>query len=235
MDSNYSSNNQPQQYHAQKKKKNPIFIILIILLACGNIALGTLLFLNSKSMNKKLNDKQVAFDDLQSTYDELVKENSQLSTDCDNLKSENEDLQAQIEELTNPGTNLEEDVDSELSDDLNAFVNSNMEDVSMFSSDVSYDDIARHPDEHNGDLLTYSGEVIQVIEGDDTVELRIAVNSNYDDIIYGVYDKRIIDSRILEDDNIQFYGESCGIITYESTLGGMISIPSMSIYKIELK
>ena len=219
-----------------KKKRNPIAIVLIIVLACGNIALGTILFLSNQKLNDKIDEKQSSCDSIQKQYDNLLSKNLQLDTDYEKLKEENEELQAQIEELTNPKTDLEESEETgELSDELNTFVNSNMEDVSMFRSDVSYDEIARHPNDYDGELLTFSGEVAQVIEGDGMTELRIAVDGDYDDIIYGIYDNRILDSRLLEDDKIQFYGESCGIISYQSTLGATISIPSISIYKIVIK
>ena len=219
-----------------KEKRNPIVIVLIIVLLLGNIALGTILFLNTQKLNDKIYEKQSSCDSIQKQYDNLLSENLQLDTDYEKLKEENEELQAQIEELTNPKTDLEESEETgELSDELNTFVNSNMEDVSMFRSDVSYDEIARHPNDYDGELLTFSGEVAQVIEGGWTTELRIAVDGDYDDIIYGIYDNRILDSRLLEDDKIQFYGESCGIISYQSTLGETISIPSMSIYKILIK
>ena len=219
-----------------KEKRNPIVIVLIIVLLLGNIALGTILFLNTQKLNDKIDEKQSSCDSIQKQYDNLLSENLQLDTDYEKLKEENEELQAQIEELTNPKTDLEESEETgELSDELNTFVNSNMEDVSMFRSDVSYDEIARHPNDYDGELLTFSGEVAQVIEGDGMTELRIAVDGDYDDIIYGIYDNRILDSRLLEDDKIQFYGESCGIISYQSTLGATISIPSISIYKIVIK
>lgn len=219
-----------------KKKRNPIAIVLIIVLACGNIALGIILFLSNQKLNDKIDEKQSSCDSIQKQYDNLLSKNLQLDTDYEKLKEENEELQAQIEELTNPKTDLEESEETgELSDELNTFVNSNMEDVSMFRSDISYDEIARHPNDYDGELLTFSGEVAQVIEGDGMTELRIAVDGDYDDIIYGIYDNRILDSRLLEDDKIQFYGESCGIISYQSTLGATISIPSISIYKIVIK
>lgn len=219
-----------------KKKRNPIAIVLIIVLACGNIALGIILFLSNQKLNDKIDEKQSSCDSIQKQYDNLLSKNLQLDTDYEKLKEENEELQAQIEELTNPKTDLEESEETgELSDELNTFINSNMEDVSMFRSDISYDEIARHPNDYDGELLTFSGEVAQVIEGDGMTELRIAVDGDYDDIIYGIYDNRILDSRLLEDDKIQFYGESCGIISYQSTLGATISIPSISIYKIVIK
>ena len=190
----------------------------------------------NQKLNDKIDEKQSSCDSIQKQYDNLLSKNLKLDTDYEKLKEENEELQAQIEELTNPKTDLEESEETgELSDELNTFINSNMEDVSMFRSDISYDEIARHPNDYDGELLTFSGEVAQVIEGDGMTELRIAVDGDYDDIIYGIYDNRILDSRLLEDDKIQFYGESCGIISYQSTLGDTISIPSMSIYKILIK
>ena len=233
MDNNM---NYQQLQQPIKKKMNPIAIVLIIFFACGNIALGTILFLSNQKLNDKIDEKQSSCDSIQKQYDNLLSENLQLDTDYEKLKEENEELQAQIEELTNPKTDLEESEETgELSDELNTFINSNMEDVSMFRSDISYDEIARHPNDYDGELLTFSGEVAQVIEGDGTTELRIAVDGDYDSIIYGIYDNRILDSRLLEDDKIQFYGESCGIISYQSTLGATISIPSISIYKIVIK
>ena len=162
-----------------KKKRNPIAIVLIIVLVLGNIALGTILFLSNQKLNDKIDEKQSSCDSIQKQYDNLLSENLQLDTDYEKLKEENEELQAQIEELTNPKTDLEESEETgELSDELNTFVNSNMEDVSMFRSDISYDEIARHPNDYDGELLTFSGEVAQVIEGDGTTELRIAVDGD---------------------------------------------------------
>lgn len=233
MDNNM---NYQQLQQPIKKKMNPIAIVLIIFFACGNIALGTILFLSNQKLNDKIDKKQSSCDSIQKQYDNLLSENLQLDADYEKLKEENEELQSQIEELINPKTDLEESEEGvELSDELNTFVYSNMEDVSMFKSDVSYDEIARHPNDYDGELLTYSGEVAQVIEGDGTTELRIAVDGDYDSIIYGIYDNRILDSRLLEDDKIQFYGESCGIVSYQSTLGATMSIPSMLIYKIVIK
>lgn len=233
MDNNM---NYEQLQQPIKKKMNPIAIVLIIFFACGNIALGTILFLSNQKLYDKIDEKQSSCDSIQKQYDNLLSENLQLDADYEKLKEENEELQSQIEELINPKTDLEESEEGvELSDELNTFVYSNMEDVSMFKPDVSYDEIARHPNDYDGELLTYSGEVAQVIEGDGTTELRIAVDGDYDSIIYGIYDNRILDSRLLEDDKIQFYGESCGIVSYQSTLGAAISIPSMLIYKIVIK
>ncbi|WP_349667174.1 hypothetical protein [Lacrimispora sp.] len=63
--------------------------------------------------------------------------------------------------------------------------------------------------------------------------IRLAVNKNYDTVIYGKYPSKIISSRILEDDVITIYGTSYGLQSYQSTLGGTITIPYVYIDKIE--
>lgn len=71
------------------------------------------------------------------------------------------------------------------------------------------------------------------MEGDGETQVRIAVNDDYDKIIYASYVSYIVDSRILEDDLITLMGTSDGLLTYESTMGGEITIPSIIIDKIE--
>lgn len=101
-------------------------------------------------------------------------------------------------------------------------------------TDVDYDDLARTPDGYVGDKVTASGEVVQVIEGDDQIDLRIAVNDDYDTIIYVYYDPDIVASRILEGDYVTYYGVSQGLYSYESTMGGKITIPLVHVQKISI-
>ena len=98
-----------------------------------------------------------------------------------------------------------------------------------------YKDLARNPDDYKGKSLTYSGKVIQVIEGDSETQLRIAVNNDYDKIIYVAYPKDMVKSRILEDDYVTIFGTSLGVITYESTMGASITIPGVYLDRIELQ
>ncbi len=98
---------------------------------------------------------------------------------------------------------------------------------------VSYDNLARNPDDYEGELVQNSGRVIQVVDGETEVNLRIATASDgYDDVVLVYYDPSIVDSRILEDDNVTYYGRSKGLYTYESTMGGEITVPLVQIHKI---
>lgn len=102
-------------------------------------------------------------------------------------------------------------------------------------SQITYDKIARTPDETLLKECSFSGEVVQVIESDNRCNLRVAVDGNYDKMLLVEYDPSILSSRILEKDNVTLYGTSCGTTSYESTLGGNITIPSMLATKIEIK
>src|SRR5699024_4558846 len=99
---------------------------------------------------------------------------------------------------------------------------------------ITYDQLARTPDDYEGEKVKFSGKVLQVMEGNgSTVQLRMAINDDYDKVIYVEYDSNIVDSRILEDDQITIMGLSAGLLTYESTLGGEITIPAVMVDTIE--
>jgi len=102
-----------------------------------------------------------------------------------------------------------------------------------YDTGITYDQLARTPDDFIGQKVKFHGKVVQVIEGDDTTQIRIAVNDDYDTILFAEFDKSVVTSRILEDDVITIMGLSAGLITYQSTMGGNISIPGVSIDKIE--
>lgn len=102
-----------------------------------------------------------------------------------------------------------------------------------YETGITYDQLARTPDDYSGQKVKFSGKVIQVIEGDNEINLRIATDGNYDNIILAVYDPSIVSSRVLEDDTITIHGVSAGLYTYESTLGGNITVPSILVDRID--
>ena len=98
-------------------------------------------------------------------------------------------------------------------------------DPTNYASNITYDNLARTPDDYKGKRFAMSGRVIQVVEDDRETTLRIATEGSYGDVILAHFKKSIIQSRILEDDKISFYGLSQGVYTYQSTLGGRITVP----------
>ncbi len=102
-----------------------------------------------------------------------------------------------------------------------------------YDTGITYSQLARTPDDYKGEKVKFYGQVAQVLEGDGTVDIRLAINGNYDQIVYLYYESSIVKSRVLEDDYITIYGVSQGLYTYQSTMGGQITIPLIFVDKID--
>lgn len=100
---------------------------------------------------------------------------------------------------------------------------------------VSYDALARNPDANKGNYYTLYGEVIQVVEDGNDVQLRVNVTpvmfldevSYYEDTVYVFAELPKGGKRILEGDMIRIYGECVGLITYRSLFDQQISLPGI--------
>lgn len=103
-----------------------------------------------------------------------------------------------------------------------------------YNTGITYDTLARTPDKHIGNKVTLSGEIVQVIEGDDASQYRMAVDQDYDKMVLIEVPSDQLSSRILENDLITIYGESQGTIDYESTMGGTITVPAITVDKFEV-
>lgn len=126
-----------------------------------------------------------------------------------------------------------EDTDSDDSDDEESSSTETFN-AADYNTGITYEQLARTPDDYKGKNITLTGEVIQVVEGDDETDLRVAVDGNYDNVIMVGYDPDIMNgSRILENDKITFYAESLGTTTYKSTMGGKITVPLALAKKID--
>lgn len=105
-------------------------------------------------------------------------------------------------------------------------------------AEYDYDTIARDPDKYKDTYGKYTGEIIQVIEDGDEVDLRVNITKDkygwYTDTIYVVYTLKEGESRLLEEDIITIYGMNGGTISYESVLGATITIPCVYAEYIEL-
>ncbi|EGO8540223.1 hypothetical protein EKQ18_09480 [Enterococcus faecalis] len=138
------------------------------------------------------------------------------------------------------------DTGSELSDSTNSITSSfdlesslpsseNKEiDINEYSTEITYDELARNPEKNKGKKIILSGTIIQVIEGKDYSQYRLAVDDNYDHIVFIEIPKSLLSSRILENDIIKIYGQSYGTIDYESTLSGNITVPAITVDKFEI-
>ncbi|WP_367366727.1 hypothetical protein [Leuconostoc pseudomesenteroides] len=102
-------------------------------------------------------------------------------------------------------------------------------DPNSYQTGVTYDQVARTPDDYEGKKIQFTGRVIQVIEGDSETQIRLAVDGDSDNIILVAFDPDVLNgSRVLEDDLVTASGKSVGTVSYKSTMGGKITIPAMS-------
>lgn len=94
----------------------------------------------------------------------------------------------------------------------------------------NYNNLIRYPDDHIGDLTWFKGEVLQVIEDDKLLHIRVSTRDSgygyFDDVMYVLYYRDNNSKRILEGDLLTVYGKCDGLITYESTTGKSVTIPS---------
>ena len=183
-----------------------------------------------------------------SNHTESVAKVSELQTEVENKSKEIETLNAKIESAK-PWFDMKaeeqkaiEEENARLKAEEEARKKAEEEEAKRLAEEeakkgydtgITYNQIARTPDDYKGKKIKFKGKVIQVMEGDGEVQIRLAVGGDYDKIIYGVYDSSIVSSRVLEDDNITIMGLSAGLLTYQSTMGGEITIPSMLIEKID--
>jgi len=107
------------------------------------------------------------------------------------------------------------------------------EEAMGYETGITYDQLARTPDDYIGSKVKFYGKVVQVMESDNTVQIRFAVDGDYDTVLLGEYNSSIVSQRVLEDDWITIYGVSAGTISYTSTMGAKITIPGVLIEKIE--
>ncbi|MDR2976870.1 MAG: hypothetical protein LBV19_06115 [Streptococcaceae bacterium] len=97
---------------------------------------------------------------------------------------------------------------------------------------VPYDEMARNADNHAGEKIQFSGSVIQVMDLDDGgAALRVSTSEDgYEDIYYVEVDSSYWSTnRLLEDDLVTIYGTVYGLYSYDSTMGGKITVPAVNV------
>lgn len=199
-----------------------IINVIIGILLIGLIALSVILFMKNKELQEEYDDLSIDYENKSSEYEALMTDYISVNTDKNTLQTDYDTLQSDYNELK-ALYDAETSVEYETPTDL-----------SQYATDISYEDIARTPDDYEGKALCYTGEVIQVLENDGETDLRVALGDWYEDVILCGYDPKITDKRVLEGDTVTVYGIYHGIYTYESTMGTDISLPLLWLDHIEI-
>ena len=103
----------------------------------------------------------------------------------------------------------------------------------QYSSDFTYEQLARNPDSYVGQKVKFSGEVAQVENNGADSYIRLAANSDYDTIFLVAFDSDSLGYNILDDDKVTVYGTAQGVISYTSIWNQKITIPAIQADTIE--
>lgn len=192
----------------KEKKGKTIAIIILSILLVVSVITSTILIIQGKKSYDHLNEKYKA---ILSSYNLLENDYNSLKSDYENLTSE---YHSYLEEA--------------------AIVYDTPSDLSEYDTGITYDNLARTPDDYEGKAVKFTGTVLQVIDGTDTIGIRLAVNDDYNNTLFGAYNPIITSQRILENDTITIYGLSANLYSYESTLGELVTVPFVWIDHLEL-
>ncbi|BCV18262.1 hypothetical protein ATOBIA_N05520 [Atopobiaceae bacterium P1] len=100
---------------------------------------------------------------------------------------------------------------------------------------IPWSDLARTPDTYTGKSISISGRVLQVVEGSELNQLRVATNGDYDDVVLVGYSPQIMNgTRVLEDDQITVLGTYLGTVSYETTMGATKTLPGIYADSVQI-
>ena len=227
------------------KVKKTIAVLSILLLTISLTACGGVKQEEYDQLATEKATLQEEKEALQKSYEELQADYDQMSTELENVRSEYEAYQTKMkpyEQLSEEEAEakrieaekvIQQQQEEEKKRQEAEAAEKAAKEAQGYETGITYDNIARNPDDYKGEKVKFWGKVIQVIEGDSTVQIRLAVNKSYDQIIFCEYNKTIVSSRVLEDDLITVYGTSAGVISYQSTGGGTITIPAVAVVRID--
>ncbi len=199
-----------------------IFTVILVLLLVLSVGGNVFLYLKYSDTGKELKVYQKEKEELSSKLETVEKEKK---TSVDALNSVSKDYEELVEEYNDLVERYNKECVPEIEEPDNLY---------EYSTNISYDDLSRTPDAFEGKAVCYSGEVVQLVEGEECNSLRVAIDGDYDKMVYLEYEPHITPVRVLEDDIITFYGIYYGIYQYESTSGAMISVPAVGVEYIEI-
>ena len=94
---------------------------------------------------------------------------------------------------------------------------------------IDYARLKKNPDRYAGEYVKYTGEIVQILEGNGMTNIRLSVTKesygySFNDIVFIEY---VGYTDFIDGDIITIYGEVYGNYTYESQAGYQISLPGI--------
>ena len=104
-----------------------------------------------------------------------------------------------------------------------------------YRTDITYDQLAQTPDAYYSEMIAMSGRVIQVMQGEGSSQMLVAVDDTEGAVMFLGYESNITESGISENALIKFYGTAAGTISYDSTIGETITVPAAFVNMLKLQ
>lgn len=209
---------------------------------CGvSIALGLSLFFNWATFITISSDI-TEIENLEINYNELKSEYNSLKFEKEELEKENHSLEKKVEqakpwfEMKEEERKAEQERLAKEKEEQERKVKEEQErkEKQGYNTGITYNQLARTPEEYKEEKVKFSGKVLQVSEGFGYNVIRLGVNGSYDNVLYLIVFNGTTEERILEDDYITIYGVSKGIETYTTVMGASMSIPKVNVDKIDM-
>ena len=86
------------------------------------------------------------------------------------------------------------------------------------------------PGSDKDEMLYGTGEIIQIMENDKGGVMRVALDGDYDKVIFVNY---LGSNDFVEDDYVTVYGYCDGSYTYTSTIGASVTLPRIDAMYLE--
>jgi len=181
-------------------------------------AIGTMVVFGGEEDTAETTTSDKVAETAKANFEEIVAAKSKEQAEADKLAEE-----AVRAAEAKANTEAKAEADAKLKDPAN------------YRTDITYDQLAQAPDDYYSEMITMSGRVIQVMQGEESSQLLVAVDDNDGTVIFLGYESNIIEPWILENDLIRFYGIAAGSITYDSSLGETITVPAAFVNMFELQ
>ena len=129
----------------------------------------------------------------------------------------------------------EDKADAEAQAKAQAEAEAKLKNPANYRTDITYDQLAQTPDAYYSEMIAMSGRVIQVMQGEGSSQMLVAVDDKEGAVIFLGYESNITESGISENALIKFYGTAAGTISYDSTIGETITVPAAFVNMLKLQ
>lgn len=224
------------QFCKMKEKKN-LFCGLMVLFIITSLVLFFLYLSVAPHKNTPTNAQIFEHEEykkLLGNYNSLLSDYAELQNENDSLNTDISTLNYKVNELLEEISELKEQLSPSPVPSPTPNQGQTTKPGEEYNTGLTFKMISRNPEKYKGQKVKFSGNVLQIIEGTASNDIRMSTNGNYDDVIYATYDTSILDFRLLEDDHITIYGTFVEMLTYETIFGESITLPGIYIEFIEL-